>query len=599
MADVAQLNVRVGAKTQDFDAALSGVQNKMQQFGQRLSQMVSITGILLLTRQIVQFGKETAELEGRIQGVEAAFKRLNDPELLSNLQKATKGTVDELQLMQVAVQANNFKIPMDLFAKGLEFATRRAKETGQSVDYLVQSFTTGIGRKSMMILDNLGISVIELGKEFKKTGDFAKAVSNIIDREMKSAGSTIKTSADRAQEFKAALQDWKVTIGEDINPILDKFREKLTTLFRFMSSDPTRGQALGFLEDFKELDLKGKDLEEQIRLTAKAQSEFNEKYQQLSEDIAEKRKFGWPDKDIKGMETLSEIYRVTAEVLGEYAAKLSKSTDAGETLEEIIARLNKQSKEREALLEREIELENARFDIYKKMMNTLPGMEELFDEWKKSMPRTQGGIPGGAWGMGIELPEEEIEYFENKYGDFYRLLAEYNVNISGSFYGMSEAITEELDKIISKGGDVEEFAAKVADFANKMESFKQMIAESFYGLGEQIGSALGEMIATGESGFKQFLMIAIDFARNLGRIMIAMGIAKNVLVPGSGIGDIAAGIALSTVASGVGAYLNARSTQGTASNYSTQATFAFSGTVSGRDLKIISGRQDKFAKAVT
>jgi hypothetical protein len=568
MADVAQLNVRVGAKTQDFDAALSGVQNKMQQFGQRLSQMVSITGILLLTRQIVQFGKETAELEGRIQGVEAAFKRLNDPELLSNLQKATKGTVDELQLMQVAVQANNFKIPMDLFAKGLEFATRRAKETGQSVDYLVQSFTTGIGRKSMMILDNLGISVIELGKEFKKTGDFAKAVSNIIDREMKSAGSTIKTSADRAQEFKAALQDWKVTIGEDINPILDKFREKLTTLFRFMSSDPTRGQALGFLEDFKELDLKGKDLEEQIRLTAKAQSEFNEKYQQLSEDIAEKRKFGWPDKDIKGMETLSEIYRVTAEVLGEYAAKLSKSTDAGETLEEIIARLNKQSKEREALLEREIELENARFDIYKKMMNTLPGMEELFDEWKKSMPRTQGGIPGGAWGMGIELPEEELDASE-------------------------EYI---LENFRQWSADMEDQALA---FAETIESFNSMIAESFYGLGEQIGAALGEMIATGESGFKQFLMIAIDFAKNLGRIMIAMGIAKNVLVPGSGIGDIAAGIALSTVASGVGAYLNARSTQGTASNYSTQATFAFSGTVSGRDLKIISGRQDKFAKAVT
>jgi hypothetical protein len=202
------------------------------------------------------------------------------------------------------------------------------------------------------------------------------------------------------------------------------------------------------------------------------------------------------------------------------------------------------------------------------MMNTLPGMEELFDEWKKSMPRTQGGIPGGAWGMGIELPEEELDASE-------------------------EYI---LENFRQWSADMEDQALA---FAETIESFNSMIAESFYGLGEQIGAALGEMIATGESGFKQFLMIAIDFAKNLGRIMIAMGIAKNVLVPGSGIGDIAAGIALSTVASGVGAYLNARSTQGTASNYSTQATFAFSGTVSGRDLKIISGRQDKFAKAVT
>ena len=36
---------------------------------------------------------------------------------------------------------------MDVLAKGLEFAQRRAQDTGESVDYMVDSFVTGLGRR--------------------------------------------------------------------------------------------------------------------------------------------------------------------------------------------------------------------------------------------------------------------------------------------------------------------------------------------------------------------------------------------------------------------------------------------------------------------
>ena len=52
----------------------------------------------------------------------------------------------------------------------LAFATKRAEETGQSVDYLVDSIIMGIGRKSPMILDNLGISIVDIRNEMEKTG---------------------------------------------------------------------------------------------------------------------------------------------------------------------------------------------------------------------------------------------------------------------------------------------------------------------------------------------------------------------------------------------------------------------------------------------
>ena len=49
---------------------------------------------------------------------------------------------------------------------------------------MVESIVLGISRKSIPILDNLGISAQQVQEEFQKTGDFAKAVGNIIDESM-------------------------------------------------------------------------------------------------------------------------------------------------------------------------------------------------------------------------------------------------------------------------------------------------------------------------------------------------------------------------------------------------------------------------------
>ena len=82
------------------------------------------------------------------------------PSLTNDLKTATRGTVSEFDLMKSAVSANNFKIPLESLSSYLAFATRRAEETGQSVDYLVDSIIMGIGRKSPMILDKDRKSVV-------------------------------------------------------------------------------------------------------------------------------------------------------------------------------------------------------------------------------------------------------------------------------------------------------------------------------------------------------------------------------------------------------------------------------------------------------
>lgn len=180
-------------------------------------------------QQLVSFGKEVVELAAKAEGIERAFSRLNNPNLLNELRAATKGTVSDVNLMQAAVKANNFKIPLEQLGGLFEFAAQRAADTGESVDYLTESIVLGISRKSIPILDNLGLSATEIQEEFKKTGDFAQAVGNIIDREMAKSGKAIDTTADKIARKNAQWENTKVLIGKQLieagNATLDFLRD--------------------------------------------------------------------------------------------------------------------------------------------------------------------------------------------------------------------------------------------------------------------------------------------------------------------------------------------------------------------------------------
>lgn len=161
-----------------------------------------------------EFITEGVKMAGMAQGVERAFNRISAPGMLDELRKSTKGMVNDLQLMQSAVKANNFKIPLDELGTLLRFAQQRAQETGESVEYLTDSIVTGIGRQSPLILDNLGISASKLKEEVAKTGDFAKAVGKIVREELSKSGTSIDTAADKAQQRAVLLQNIQMSIGQ-------------------------------------------------------------------------------------------------------------------------------------------------------------------------------------------------------------------------------------------------------------------------------------------------------------------------------------------------------------------------------------------------
>ena len=162
---------------------------------------------------------ESVQLAKAGEGIRIAFEKLNNPGLLSNLKEATHGTVSELELMKAAVKFNDFKLPVDQLGTMLAFAQQKAKDTGQSIDYMVDSIVTGLGRKSLMILDNLGLSAADIKEKMAETGDMTKAVGEIIREQMEKAGEYVETAADRSAKATADLQNAMMKLGETFGPI--------------------------------------------------------------------------------------------------------------------------------------------------------------------------------------------------------------------------------------------------------------------------------------------------------------------------------------------------------------------------------------------
>ena len=197
--------------------------------GGKLDGMLQVFGGNLMTKgagmalgfaaEMKDMVAQGIELAKQGEGIRIAFQRLGRGDILDGLRQATHGTVTDLELMKAAVKFNDFKLPLDELGTMLAFAQQKAKDTGQSVDYMVDSIVTGLGRKSLMILDNLGLSAAQIKDKMAETGDMTKAVGAIIREEMAKAGDYVETAADRATQANVRLQNKMEELGRKFLPV--------------------------------------------------------------------------------------------------------------------------------------------------------------------------------------------------------------------------------------------------------------------------------------------------------------------------------------------------------------------------------------------
>ena len=526
--------VKLGLDNSEFKQGLNDSEkasNKFKDFIKGIGQGIIAAFSI---QAIIGFTKEVYKLASAAQGVEMAFKNIAPKGLLADLRRATMNSVDDMQLMQRAVQANNFKIPLEQLATYLQFATKRAIETGQSVDYLVDSIITGLGRESVMILDNLGLSSAEIRTQMEGGASMAEAVSEIINRDMAKGAGVIETAATNSAQLTAAWTNFKTQLGESILGI-GRFEKALADTLRYLSSS---GGGVTMLDLFRSLVDPShlKKLSEQSDAYSKMQQEANAYATEQMKAItsiasAEKRLV-----EIQNLKTAK--YDALRLKLREYIAankelvKVETEATAVEekgkegsikALQELLDLKKKDidlttDESKRAALNQELANLEHRLAVMKLTTDELKAYNDLIARGKSALPSVNNNIQGRAV---VQNQKDPIKGVTNGIQSTTQQLGEFN---------------DKLDEEVLRSADIA---------ANFGRTVAQSISDSFQIMFDAIAS--GEKIDA-STMVKAILTPFADMAVQMGEVMIATGVAaeaaKLIGKTGGGWGAIAAGVAL-------------------------------------------------------
>jgi hypothetical protein len=166
---------------------------------------------------IVAFSKESMKLAAEAEGVINAYKRLGQVgvSVLEEMKQATRGTIDESDLMALAIKAQNFKIPLENLGTLLKFATNRAIQTGESISELNNKIVEGLGRRAPKSLVALGVAAKDAKDAFGKPGFLG--VMELVNAEIGKMGTVTDTAVVRQEAFAASIHNLKEAWGGFLN----------------------------------------------------------------------------------------------------------------------------------------------------------------------------------------------------------------------------------------------------------------------------------------------------------------------------------------------------------------------------------------------
>ena len=166
---------RLKKKAKEAEVGMSGFRNATA--GLRRTMGAIRNNLLLVSFAFGGMGiaiKKATDDFVKFEQVKLGFDALTEAadlqgNVLDKLTEATDGTVTSAELM---TQANNAMLlgivdSTDQMADMFDIAQRLASAVGQDAAFGVQSLTTGMGRQSKLMLDNLGI-IIDVNSVYEK-----------------------------------------------------------------------------------------------------------------------------------------------------------------------------------------------------------------------------------------------------------------------------------------------------------------------------------------------------------------------------------------------------------------------------------------------
>jgi hypothetical protein len=589
---LAKLAVQISANTAEFNKALSATQKNLQSFTGNIGKLAGAVGVAFTGREIARFALDVSRLAGEAQGVREAFEKLpSSTKLMMDLKKATGNTVSELELMKRAVMASNFDISLEALPRLLEFATVRAKQTGQSVDYLVDSIVTGIGRKSKLILDNLGISAVQLTEALggastasSSIGEVADAVGKIAEKSLQQMGTISDNTATKLDRLSASWNNVKVAIGDAANSTgflgnsvdaltgsLDLLASRDLTFWKAIQalfSGPSASASAAVDAYVKQLERINREKERSkfiVEQVDKAYKQFNGNLDEFVKHIA-------PNHVNK------------QKLIEEFQKRINKENEAQietyESLKQKIDELNQQFETATSLNDKK-ELANigAKIIAYNKQLEAL---DKLRKAQKDSLEGKLKFIPDleAEGSTNLELRNDQAR---NEAKEFAKELEEATQSMGGAMIKLEETSEETTTNIATQWLDM-----------------SGAIAGSITSVADSLGQAL---VGVGDFGDSIIKALA-GFARQIGETLIAIGVgmlAARIAIKNPATA-IAAGVALVALSGAMSAGMQ-RAQQnfnsgsgGSAPGYTPSQKMELNvgvrGRIRGSDLDLISEKYD-------
>ena len=249
-------------KTRKLDSSL-------EKLGKRAGQVAKGFIGFEVARRGIQLAKTASQAEI----VARSFRKLADEpdKMLQAMKVATAGTISEMELMQKFNQASLLGLPLDRFDDMLTIARGSAQATGESMDFMLNSIVTGLGRGSKLMLDNLGIilDVKKANEEYAVA--LNKTASELTDNERKQAfvnkaleigignleraGGVTESNADMFDQASSALGDFGIEAGQlltrHITPLIKGFTNLTTDVTNFLKAIEPEGFAEGRLGELQ------------------------------------------------------------------------------------------------------------------------------------------------------------------------------------------------------------------------------------------------------------------------------------------------------------------------------------------------------------
>jgi Ca2+-binding EF-hand superfamily protein len=269
-----ELRVVIKAEVADAIKNLKGYQQSaketesaIKKFGQQVTSMAAgwftVQAAVALARKAMKEFNEMSELAANAEELRSSLESMAEragvdfESMLTGLKQASRGTISEFNLMQAASRASVLGIGLDQLPKLMDIARASAKALGGTTSQMFEDIITGTGRASAMILDNLGIRATGATEQFakalgktvseltaeEKTQAILNAVLSDGDRIMEQLGDHTKefTSKDKYEAAKAALEDIRSELGEQLLPIWTKLAELRTNWIKNLVKDFTFG----------------------------------------------------------------------------------------------------------------------------------------------------------------------------------------------------------------------------------------------------------------------------------------------------------------------------------------------------------------------